>query len=61
MDPGGIGALIGVGIMVVIGCSVYIYDRYVYKPTDDYIRVFNPLLQKKSSFKVKNLFNHVQI
>lgn len=61
MDAGGSGALIGVGIILVIGCSVYIYDRCVYKPTDEYVRTFNPLLQKKSSFKVKNLFNHVQI
>jgi tetrahydromethanopterin S-methyltransferase subunit D len=61
MDAGGIGALIGVGVMVVIGISVYVYDRCIYKPKDEYIRVFNPLLQKKPSFKVKNLFNHVEL
>ena len=41
MDAGGIGALLGVGIMALIGLSVCIYDRCIYK--------------------VKNLFNHVQI
>jgi hypothetical protein len=61
MDAGGIGALLGVGIMALIGLSVCIYDRCVYKPKDEYVRIFNPLLQKKQSFKVKNLFNHVQI
>jgi hypothetical protein len=61
MDAGGIGALIGVGIMALIGISVCVYDRYIYKPKDEYVRVFNPLLQKKPSFKVKNLFSHVEI
>lgn len=61
MDAGATGAVIGIAIMAVIGIGVYIYDRCVYKPKDEYVRVFNPLLQKKPSFKVKNLFNHVQI
>ena len=61
MDPGGIGALIGIGVMVVFGISVCIYDRCFYKPNDEYVRVSNPLLQKKPSFKVKKLFNHVEI
>lgn len=61
MDAGAAGAVIGIGVMVVIGIGVYIYDRCIYRPKDEYIRVFNPLLQKKQSFKVKNLFNHVQI
>jgi len=61
MDAGAIGAVIGIAIMATIGIGVYIYDRCIYMPKDEYIRVFNPLLQKKPTFKVKNLFNHVQI
>lgn len=61
MDAGGIGALIGVSVMAAIGIGVCIYDRYVYKPKDEVIQVTNPLLIKKRSFKVKNLFSHVQI
>ena len=60
MDAGGLGALIGISVMAVIGLAVCIYDRCVYKPKDE-IRVTNPLLVKKKSFKVKNLFNHIQI
>jgi hypothetical protein len=59
MDAGGIGAVIGVGIMLLIGITTYVYDRCM-KPKDEYIRVFNPLL-KKPAFKVKNLFNHVEL
>lgn len=61
MDAGGVGALIGISVMVAIGLSVCIYDRYIYKPKDEIVQVKNPLLVKKKSFKVKNLFNHVQI
>lgn len=59
MDAGGIGALIGVSVMAAIGLAVCIYDRYIYEPKDEIVQV-NPLLVKKKSFKVKNLFNHVQ-
>lgn len=58
MDPGGIGALIGTITMVLIGIGVCVYDRYYYKKQAP---VSNPLLVKKRSFKVKNLFNHVEI
>ena len=61
MDAGGIGALIGVSVMLVIGIGVCLYDRCIYKPKEEYVRAFNPLLQKKQSFKVKNLFSHVEI
>jgi len=61
MDAGGVGALIGISVMVVIGLAVCIYDRCVYKPKDETVQVKNPLLVKKKLFKVKNLFNHVQI
>ena len=61
MDAGATGAVIGIAIMAVVGIGVYIYDRCFYKPNDEYVRAFNPLLQKKPSFKVKNLFNHVEI
>lgn len=60
MDAGGIGALIGVSVMIAIGVSTYVYDRCVYHVSSD-IRTINPLLIKKKSFKVKDLFNHVQI
>jgi hypothetical protein len=57
MDAG----VIGVGIMIVIGSSVYIYDRCIYIPNDERIQITNQLLIKKKSFRVKDLFNHVQI
>lgn len=61
MDPGGIGALIGVSVIVSIVVGVCIYDKYIYKPNDERVQAKNPLLIRKKSFKVKNLFNHVQI
>lgn len=61
MDPGGVGALIGVSVMVVIVAGFCIYDKCIYKPNDEKVQIKNPLLVRKRSFKVKNLFNHVQI
>lgn len=58
MDPGGLGALISISIMVSISIGVCIYDRC--KP-EKQTETKNPLLIKKPSFRVKNLFNHVQI
>jgi hypothetical protein len=60
MDPAGIGALIGVGIMAFCAVTVCIYDRCK-KPSKQTVAVTNPLLMKKRSFKVKNLFSHVEI
>jgi hypothetical protein len=57
MDPGGIGAVVGVCILAVVGIGMCVYDRYK-EPDTTYS---NPLLTKKRSFKVKNLFNHVEI
>jgi hypothetical protein len=61
MDAGGIGAVIGVSVIVGLGAIMYVYDRCRFKPKDDTAQVINPLLSRKKSFKVKNLFNHVQI
>ncbi len=61
MDAGGIGALIGVSVMVAIVIGVCVYDKFIYKPNDEKTQIKNPLLVRKRSFKVKNLFNHVQI
>ena len=61
MDPGGIGALIGISIMVVIGIGFCIHDKCPRKPNDQAVIITNPLLKKHRSFKVKNLFNHVEI
>ncbi len=61
MDAGGIGALIGVSIMISIIVGTCIYDKCIYKPNDEKTQIKNPLLVRKRSFKVKNLFNHVQI
>lgn len=61
MDPGGLGALLGVGILGAVGLTAYLYDRCVhYRSTPPVSNVTNPLLVRRSSFKVKNLFNHVQ-
>jgi hypothetical protein len=58
MDAGGLGALIGISLMVTISISICLYDKC---RTKKQIETNNPLLIKRSSFKVKNLFSHVQI
>ena len=58
MDVGIIGAVIGVSVVVGIGITAYIYDHCFHKSI---VETNNPLLVKRKSFKVKNLFNHVQI
>jgi hypothetical protein len=58
MDPGGIGAVIGICVMTVVGIGTCVYDRY--KKNSEPFPV-QPLLIKKPSFKVKNLFSHVEI
>jgi hypothetical protein len=60
MDPGGIGAVVGISIMGLIGLSVCLYDKCVYRAPDEH-RVTNPLIIKKRSFKVKDLFGHMEI
>ena len=57
MDPGSIGALAGLGILSDVGVTVYIYDKCMYRAPPP---ISKPLLVQKKSFKVKNLFNHVQ-
>lgn len=59
MDPGGIGAIIGITIMSALAISVCIYDRCKDKAIET--TTTNPLLIKKQSFRVKNLFSHVDI
>lgn len=61
MEPTGVGVLIGVGVISFIVLSVCLYDKLLKTKDEKYVKVFNPLLQKKSSFKVKNLFSHVEI
>jgi hypothetical protein len=58
MDGGLLGGLIGIGFMAIIGIGLYLYDRI---PEDDHTYTHNPPPRKLSPFKVKNLFNHVQI
>lgn len=58
MDPGGIGATIGVCLLAIFGIGMCIYDRYK-KNNEPFMS--QPLLTKKRSFKVKNLFSHVEI
>ena len=61
MDAGGVGALIGISVMVVCGIGFCIYDRCARSKNPEYVPVVNPLLRKNPSFKVKNLFNHVEL
>ncbi len=56
MDPGGLGAVIGLSLMGLVCLSCYIRDKC---KTNEYSQTTNPLLVKKKSFKVKNLFQHV--
>jgi len=58
MDPGGIGAVIGICMLAVVGIGACIYDRC---KKNNESSPSNPLLTKKRSFKVKNLFSHVEI
>ena len=58
MDPGGIGAIIGVFVILVVGIGTCVYDRCK-KNSEPFPS--QPLLTKKRSFKVKNLFSHVEI
>ncbi len=56
MDPGGLGAVIGLGLMGLTCLSYYIHDKC---KSNEYPQIDNPLLVKKRSFKVKNLFEHL--
>jgi hypothetical protein len=57
MDFGILGGLIGIGTIVIIGFSVYIRDRCNSKKP----MFIHPLIAKRQSFRVKNLFSHVDI
>ena len=57
MDFGLIGGLIGIGTIIIIGISVYSRERCNSKPPMS----TNPLLTKRQSFRVKNLFDHMNI
>jgi hypothetical protein len=57
MDPGSIGVLAGLGILSVVGATVYIYDKCY---TSSHTVISTPLLAKQRSFKVRNLFSHVE-
>lgn len=59
MDPVAVGTVIGTGVLAVIIFGTCIYDNFCRKEKIPDQR--NPLLIKKKSFKVKNLFNHVEI
>lgn len=48
MDAGGLGAILGITVMVVIGIGVCVYDRF-YKDTNE----------PTSSTPLKKMFNHV--
>jgi len=48
MDAGGLGALLGISIMVVIGIGVCVYDRFVKKSNEP-----------TSTTPLKKMFNHV--
>jgi hypothetical protein len=61
MDPAGVGALIGVSIMVCGVCSCSLYDRYKNRKPRRITFVElkaqrNPLLVKRHHSKVKKLF-----
>lgn len=59
MDPVAVGTTIGTCILAVIILGTCIYDNFCRNekiPDQN-----NPLLVKKKSFRVKNLFNHVEI
>jgi len=56
MDPAGIGALIGVGIMGFVYSSISVYHYCKKKPAE-----INPLLVRHRSSRPKNLFSHVEI
>lgn len=57
MDPGGLGALIGVSIMITVSVGIYIYDKCMVKEQPN---TRNPLLIRKKPFKMKNLFTHIE-
>lgn len=58
MDPAGVGALIGVGVMAILFAGIYSCERCKNKVQRE---TTNPLLVRKRSFKVKNLFSHIHI
>jgi hypothetical protein len=58
MDPGGIGAVVGICVMAIIAVGTCVFERY--KKNNEPFPI-QPLLIKKRSFKVKNLFSHVEI
>jgi hypothetical protein len=59
MDPVAVGTVIGTSVIVALIFATCIYDNCFRKEKIPDQR--NPLLVKKRSFKVKNLFNHVEI
>lgn len=59
MDPIAVGTVIGTSILSVIIFATCIYDNCFRKQT--VIEIQDPLLVKKKSFKVKNLFGHIEI
>jgi hypothetical protein len=59
MDPVALGTVIGTGIIVALIFGTCIYDNFCRNERN--LDQRNPLLIKKKSFKVKNLFNHVDI
>jgi hypothetical protein len=59
MDPAGLGALIGVSVMLTIAFGIYTCENCKRKLRKE--TTTNPLLVKKRSFKIKNLFQHVEI
>lgn len=60
MDAGAVGAIIGASIIGLVAVGACVYDRCVHRPPEQ-IMVTNPLLKKHSTFKVKNLFSHMEI
>jgi len=53
MDPSGVGAIVGTGIIISIFVSLYLYGRC---KKHDELPITNPLIIRNRSFKVKTLF-----